>query len=337
MPNEIRKIIQRRGGIRKHVRFRNGIYEIRMRINGVDISAASKKFADAKAKFIEKVQRLPIEGAPTVPKTFGSFAMFYFENFRKRKVKPRTYLNDLGRLKKHLLPYFGETELKKISPLSIQNFLDCYTNEGKGKTADELHSLLNCTFKMAIAHRVLDANPMAVVFHQQHERVHGVSLTYAEEKLLLETTAGTPFQQMFAVAIYTGLRPNEYKTARLEGNIIHANNSKRHNGKTETKRIAVSPMLAHYVREDEELYFFCYKKLWMKFKGILPDHTLKDLRTTFYSRCKECNVADAARDEFMGHSNGVLGNAYTDLSNEYLIREAQKILYELPDLLPKNK
>jgi hypothetical protein len=34
---------------------------------------------------------------------------------------------------------------------------------------------------------------------------------------------------VFALALYTGLRPNEYNTAKIEGNFIVAVNSKRKN------------------------------------------------------------------------------------------------------------
>ena len=62
-------------------------------------------------------------------------------------------------------------------------------------------------------------------------------------------------------------------------------------------------------------------------RKALPNHKLYDLRTTFYTRCDEYGVAVPARDEFVGHSLGALGNAYTDLSDEYLLKEGAKFKY----------
>ena len=39
---------------------------------------------------------------------------------------------------------------------------------------------------------------------------------------------------------------------------------------------------------------------------------------------------DNARKLMMGHSLGKLANAYTDVSDDYLIKEAAKISYPLP-------
>ena len=62
-----------------------------------------------------------------------------------------------------------------------------------------------------------------------------------------------------------------------------------------------------------------------KFKERFPNHKLYDLRTTFYSRCKECGIELYAIEEYMGHSLGAIGNSYTDLSDEYLKKEMKKI------------
>ena len=144
---------------------------------------------------------------------------------------------------------------------------------------------------------------------------------------MLEQTAGTEFQLMFAVALYTGLRPNEYETAKIVNGFIVAVNSKRKNKKIEYKKIPISPMLQPYLNGVSELNFFAVKVIRDKFNLILPKHRLYDLRTTFYTRCQECGVADVARMEFVGHSLGKLGNTYTDLSDEFLLSEGKKLNY----------
>ena len=86
-------------------------------------------------------------------------------------------------------------------------------------------------------------------------------------------------------------------------------------------------MLAPYLQNVFDFESINRDVIREKFKAILPNHILYDMRTTFYSSLKECGVADAARDEFVGHSLGALGNAYTDLSDEYLLREGAKFQY----------
>ena len=140
-------------------------------------------------------------------------------------------------------------------------------------------------------------------------------------------TDGTPYQIMFAVALYTGLRPNEYKTARIENGFIVARNSKQHDGKEHTKRIPITPMLAPYIPDSKILPTAHKNSMTVHFKAILPTHKLYDMRTTFYSRCIECGITDIARKLFMGHTLGKLGDAYTDISDEWLISEGNKLDY----------
>lgn len=104
-------------------------------------------------------------------------------------------------------------------------------------------------------------------------------------------------------------------------------NSKRKNGKVEHKRIPILPMLRPYIAGVEKLEFPRLEYIRDNFNKVLPNHILYDLRTTFYTRCEECGVAEAARDEFVGHSRGELNKTYSDLSDEYLLREAKKLVW----------
>ncbi len=333
MPKQFRKEF-RTNGLRAHVRKRtrgnSTSFEIRCRKGGLNISATGATLEEAKLRFIQKLndyQNYKGIVAPNIPSTFNDFAMYYFENFRKRKVKSSTYKKDLLRLKKHLLPYFGVMKLKDIPPQMCQELIDKFVAAGNGKTAEELFTLLNCTFKTAVKHGILQHNPIDLVIHLKHERQHGKALTTEEEKLLL-SEADEPFKTIFAIALYTGLRPNEYKTAQITKTMIIARNSKRHNGKEETKRIPITPMLRPYIDDNTVMPRHSLDTLRRILKRILGErHKLYDLRTTFYTRCQMCNIAPAARDEFVGHSSGVLSNTYTDLPDEYLIKEGQKLNY----------
>ncbi len=333
MPKQF-KTLFKTNGVRAHVRKRirnNSVsFEIRLRSGGYNISASGITLAEAKAKFIQKLNdaqngKKPV--APNIPKTFDKFVMYYFETFRKRKVKEYTYRKDTERVKAYLLPRFGNMRLQDITPQMCQELIDEIVNAGKGKTAEEIFSLLNCTFKIAIKHNILTHNPLDIIVRNKHERKHGKALTIEEEKFML-TNAEEPYRTWFAIALYTGLRPNEYKTARIVGDMIYAKNSKRHNGKEEQKRIPITPMLRPYLTDNTIPPPISLLRLRTELKMLFGEkHKLYDLRTTFYTRCQMFGVASAARDEFVGHSSGELANTYTDLPDDYLIQEGQKLNY----------
>ncbi len=330
MPTTFRKEFRADGctaRIRKKPSGKNGyIYEIRYRRNGYNVGVSNKNLEEAKRLFIEALKTAKVSKKITgVPKTFHSFTMYYFENFRIRKVAEKTYKTDYNRYKKYLQPYFEEIPLVRITPKDCQDLMDELEEEGKGKTAGELFALLSVIFKMAMCHRLIEYNPLDIVIHTKHESDHGVALTKEEEAKLLNNTSDVILRNALALGLYTGMRPNEYKTAKIEGKFIVAVNSKRKNGKVEYKRIPITKMLKPYLKDGINVP--TEKRLRAAIRAVLPDHKLYDLRTTFYTRCTECGVAEAAMKEFVGHSLGQLGNAYTDLSDEYLLQEGAKLLY----------
>ena len=355
MPTYFRKTF-RTAGCNAHVlRRKSGKnswnYMIRYRRDGYNIVATSNNLEEAKRKFIEKLHAADelkrqqefakITGAPItptpllkqqaefngVPTTFDRFANYYFEKFHKRKVSTSTYRVAMSNYKNHVFPHFGDMPLRQITAEKCQVLLDRLIAEDKPRTEENVHTMLNMLFKAAIKHGILQHNPIDMVFHTKHAREHGKALSKDEERELLELTAGTPYQQMFAIGLYTGLRPNEYKTAYIEDGFIVANNSKRKNGKVELKKIPITPMLATYVKEGDSLSFYRLEQIRHKFNGILPNHKLYDLRTTFYTRCMECGVAEAAIKKYVGHTLGGLADTYADLGDDFLKREGQKLCY----------
>lgn len=351
MPTRFRKTFRANGCI-AHVRRRirsskTGFdYEARYRRDGYRISVSSKNYDELKWRFTEAVNLWDREhsdgadaaGITSIPTAFDEFSEYYLNTFWRRTVDPATYKNEMNRYKNHIKPYFGSVPVKKITPAACQSLLDGIAEKGHGKTADEVRTRLNMIFNAAIDHSLIAKNPMKLVVLNAHVREQGVALTYEEERYLLDVTAGTPWQLMFAVALYTGLRPNEFKTAYIAGDFVVAVKSKqrRKNGRKpeEFKKIPITPMLRPYLEGVEKLRFYVPQRIREKLRAILPGHSLKDLRKTFNTRCVECCVDYIARKLFMGHSLGKLDDTYTQPTDEYLLREGAKLHYDLPPKLP---
>ena len=334
MPRKFRQLFRVQGMTarvyRRQSNAGNYNYEIRLRTHGYNIYASSNNLEEAKRKFIDKLVEYEKYGdtKSNVPQTFVKFTEYFFDNFYSRKVAAETLRIAKSQFKNHLSPYFGDVPIRRIVPKKCQELYDGLEEQGKGKTAEDVFSLLNVIFKAAIKHTIITHNPLDMVFHTKHEREHGTALTKEEEKKLLTETAGTPYQLMFAIGLYTGMRPNEYFTGKIEGDFIVANNSKRKNGKVELKKIPITPMLKPYLQPlVGKLEFTRLEQIRKKMRSILPNHKLYDLRTTFYTRCTECGIAEAALKKFVGHTLGGLADTYTDLCDEFLLKEGQKLVY----------
>lgn len=332
MPKTFRKEFRARGCI-AHVRKRmdgryNCSYEIRYHRNGYAISASATTLDEAKKRFIEKLETaVPKEKdiALVVPTKFGEFADYWLKNFYKRKVKENTFTHYTKMYERHIQGKFENRAIKEINPIMIQAYLDSFAD--RPRLQEDIHSMLNQIFSCAVKHGLIKLNPLGMVFHKKHQRTHGKAISKDDEKKLLEAYANTPYQIGFAIALYTGLRPNEYNTVEIDDKFIKAINSKRKGGKVEYKRIAISPMLAPYLNGNTRLNMPTQSMLLKRLKKILPTHTLYDMRTTFQTRCTECGISETVIGLFMGNSIGALKEAYTDLSDEYLLKESEKLRY----------
>lgn len=312
-------------------------YEMRYRRDGYNVTATAKNLEECKAKFLAKLKEADKQIKTQETQTnFKTFAVYYFETFKKRKVAEATYKADCSRLNTWLLPQFGEKDLKAIKPNDCQTFIDSLISQGKSKTAEEVHSLLNQLFKGAIKHGYIVHNPLDLVVKTKHESEHGTALTLEKEAQFLTLLNNDKYAPIFITALYTGMRPNEYEHAEFKDGFVVTINSKRKNGKIEYKKIPLHPMFAPFVTPAFIQDFNALKKTEVNtlrryfcknFANIASK--LYDLRTTFYTRCQMCGVSEPARNEFVGHSSGILKDTYTDLPDNYLLKEGEKIKYNL--------
>ena len=346
MPKTIRHFFRMQGKtvhyrIRQDNRYRKS-YEVRFAkkpFNNPPISVSAPTLSELRAKFIEKLNNyvIPDESAPTIPSTFDGFALYWFDNFHRRNVAAKTYKNNLRLYNRHIKAKLEKFTLQALPPAVVQELLEGLP--GNGKTADDVRSILNQIFETAIKHNKLKFNPLNFFVYSPHERESGVELTRSEELKLLNAYAGTVYEIIFAVILYTGLRPNEYKTARIDGEFIIARNSKRKKGKYEEKKIPICSHLRSHLSGISKLPIRHEVGIRDHFNRLFPDHTLKDLRKTFDTRCVECKVDYYARKKFVGQSVGKLDKTYIGNLDDFLLTEGKKLdaWYDLyPKFTPKN-
>ena len=65
-----------------------------------------------------------------------------------------------------------------------------------------------------------------------------------------------------------------------------------------------------------------------EFRNFCPNHTLKDLRHTFTTRARECEIDNELVAVWTGHSLGnITASVYTHFSIEFQQKQAQKLMY----------
>lgn len=293
--------------------------------NNPPISVSAPTKAELKARFIEKLNNYVVQDdtAIAVPTSFDGFAMYWFENFHKAKVIEKTYKNNIGIYHRHIQDKLKDCKVKGVTPIMLKNLLKALP--GNGKTEDDVHSILNQIFDTAVTHCLIKVNPLNLIVHTAHDTESGVELTIDEELYLLEHSTNDAYRLTFALMLYAGLRPSEIRAARIDGKFIVAVNSKRKNGKVEYKRIPIISHLRRYIGNSTTLELRSVQRTGKRFKSILPNHTPKDLRKTFNTRCIECHVETYARKKFMGHSVGKLDKTYSGTLEEYLLTEGKKL------------
>ena len=89
--------------------------------------------------------------------------------------------------------------IENITAPFCQELLDKIASSGKTKTGKEVYSIMNAIFKMAIAHDIIQKNPLAIAYVEKHTSKHGKALTKKEEQALLDALKGTKYQSIIAM------------------------------------------------------------------------------------------------------------------------------------------
>ena len=345
MPTEFQKIITVE--LPLHVRQKpNGVYEARFRAHGYNIAVSSKDFAKLKPKFLAKLAEHPqpttaeVKALPAPISETG--AKFYdvadrWLELKKPTIKPNTYKFYVQLFGASILPAFELKEVAAIKQSDVQALINSYIVQDKMRTATKIYQTLKAIFEFAQGEEIIERSPMRMIKPPKYEEKNGCALALDEERefvrLVYDSKCAPEIKQGLLFLLYTGIRRSELAGARIEGQFVSVICAKVRKGYREKWRlIPITPMLAPLLPSFDmrKLNAVRPDALTQAMKRLMPAHHLHELRHTFITRCQECSVAREVVSVWAGHAadNTMTSNVYTHFSSEFMLKEAQKVIYK---------
>jgi integrase len=125
-----------------------------------------------------------------------------------RLIRVSTAASENGRMRNHLLPYFGTMALKDITPLTVRGFVAQLSTKVAPKTVRNVHALLSTVLRDAVLEGLLLSNPCAGIRLPKEPRSEAVFLSPAQIDALVQATPPA-YRTLILTAAGTGMRWGE--------------------------------------------------------------------------------------------------------------------------------
>lgn len=346
MPESVRKIFIANNYIVNYRITSNGYFEARIRRKGMYIEASGrdfetmrKRFMDRLAAFYEHPPIQQIEEPPTPIVTakavlFGDYGREWLK-IKEQTTKSSTFKEYERSFRVDLEPTFGGKPLADITRNDLQNYLFGIVGENKHRKAEKLALMLNCIFDMAAEDYDIPS-PMKKVVLPAYQTKKGEALTKDEEARLVnycKSHKNVEGSDALLVLLYFGLRKSELASISIIDNQwLQCETSKERLGQNVVLRKIPFTTMARKVLpyiDFERAKHTNLNTISTRMKRLLPNHHPHELRHTFISRCKEAGVASEVVSIWAGHSlsGTITSTVYTHYSEEFQLKEAEKVVY----------
>ena len=307
----------------------------RYRINGVQsyISARTQqdcydklkkalKHADNKASTIRIKAEKPKSRCITLKEWYDKWLKIY----KLGKIKATTlkvYQSTIIHIPKKIFD-------KPLDRIDIEDISDILNNCKAPRQKQKLYELLNMIFEKAKQNDIITKNVVINLDKPKHEKNHGIALTNKEQSELIEKCKDIANIDVMLVALYQGLRRGEVLGLTID-NLDFKNNtltinkawSERNEFDTTKNKQSMRTMplfettkqiLIKYKHKKERVFDISNQACSNMIEAVrkrmnIPKLHLKDMRSTFITRCKELQVPIHVIQSWVGH---VIGSTVTD-------------------------
>ena len=137
--------------------------------------------------------------------------IIWLNEYAKQSVKHYTFETYQSLCKNHIIPTLGNRYLKDISVTSIQRFYNSLTEEKKlsAKTVKNVHGVLHKALEQALIVGLIKSNPSNRCILPKVENKEITPLESDDIIRFLDAIKGHPFENIFFVTLFCGLRESE--------------------------------------------------------------------------------------------------------------------------------
>lgn len=130
-----------------------------------------------------------------------------------KNLKPYSLRNYKSQIKNHIKPYIGAVKVSDLTPDMIQRMYNRLVNEChlSAKTVRNVHGILHAAFETLVDIGEVKVNPCASCAKRLPKVEKKELHTLADDDLtrFIDTIKGNPYENLFLVDLFTGLRQGE--------------------------------------------------------------------------------------------------------------------------------
>lgn len=158
----------------------------------------------------EELRREHINGAVAIRRDifFGEFVTDWYRVYKEPYISASSKANYRSTLNHYLFPAFGDKQMRAITSLQLQSYLNSLAGTGKTTLGYIMIVLSNC-FTLATAQGVIDRNAADGLRPPKAERTSRRALSAQETAAVLKVIDTHPDGLFLAILYYTGLRRGE--------------------------------------------------------------------------------------------------------------------------------
>lgn len=190
---------------------KDGVYQGRYKdrfnkikyIYGTKLSEVKKELAVAIA---ENIQFTSIRDDIKLDDWFNR----WIEVYKKKSVRPNTLREYTHIYNKNISPFLGNRNINSFVKSDIQTLIDKIADDNyKYERQNKIKVILNDMFSRAIEDDLMIKNPAKGVKLRADKELKAFTLTIKQQIEFLEASKGTFYDNLYNVALNTGLRPGE--------------------------------------------------------------------------------------------------------------------------------